>query len=97
MSIEVTIDLSYVSAKLPLIALADVTLTFSEGKITVRRCPVFQKSGEPPWAALPRILIEKSGKKTYAPLIEMRRDLKKYVLDRVLTEFARQRDVRHRK
>ncbi|HEY4776020.1 MAG TPA: hypothetical protein VIH56_00020 [Candidatus Acidoferrales bacterium] len=93
MSIEMRIDLACVSAKLPLVALADVTLQFSDGEVTLRRCAVFEKTGEPPWATLPNIPIEKNGKRTYVPLVDLPRDLKKAVLDKVLAQFARQRDV----
>lgn len=89
MSIEIKIDLARVSAKPPLIALADVTLRFSEAELTIRRCAVFQKSGEPPWATLPRIPIDKNGKRTYAPIIELGRELRQRVLDAVLDEYGR--------
>jgi hypothetical protein len=71
MSIELRINLSRISAKPPLRALADVTLRFSEGDITIRRCAVFKKNGEPPWVALPRIPVEKNGKRIYATLIDL--------------------------
>jgi hypothetical protein len=88
-SIEITINLSRVSAKLPLMALADVILQFSEGEITIRRCAIFEKSGEPPWASLPRISIEKNGRKNFVTLIELGLELRKRVLKALLDEYAR--------
>jgi hypothetical protein len=56
---EISVSLALVQARAPLRALADVHLHWLEGEITVRRCAVFEKSGEPPWATLPRLPIEK--------------------------------------
>jgi hypothetical protein len=91
---EVRVALAIVDAKPPLSALADVTLRWSDGEITVRRCAVFAKSGQPPWATLPRLSIRKSGKKTYLPLIELPRDLGQRVLEAVLNEYVRKKDKR---
>ncbi len=93
MRTEITVDLAIVNARAPLRALADVVLRWSDGEITVRRCAVFEKTGEPAWASLPRLSIEKNGKRTYSPLIDMPRDLKKRVLDAVLTEYRRKSDA----
>jgi hypothetical protein len=92
--IEITIDCACVNAKPPLRALADVTLRFAEGELTIRRCAVFEKSGAPPWASLPRLPIEKNGKRNYAPLIDLPRDLKQRVLDAVLEEYRKKKDAR---
>lgn len=89
---EVKIDLSKIDAKLPLRALADVTLRFTEGEVILRRCAVFQKAGEPAWATLPRLPIEKNGKKQFVPLIDISRELKKHVLGALLTEYRRKSD-----
>jgi hypothetical protein len=89
MSAEMKIDLALVTAKAPLRALADVILSCSEGGITIRRCAVFEKPGEPPWANLPRLPVDKDGKRIYVPLIEMQRDLKKRVLDAVLDAYRK--------
>jgi hypothetical protein len=86
---EIRIDLALIRAKPPLRALADVTLWWLEGKITIRRCTVFEKSGEPPWANLPRLQIGKDGRRSYVPLIELPRNLKERVLDAVLNEYKR--------
>jgi hypothetical protein len=67
--------------------LADVALQSSEGEITIRRCAVFEKEGQPPWASLPRLQVDKNGKKQYVPLIELSRDLKTRVVDAVLAEY----------
>ena len=61
----------------------------SDGKLTIRRCAVFQKSGEPPWTSLPRIPIEKNGKKQYVLLLDLPRALKQRVLQAVLEEYRR--------
>jgi hypothetical protein len=92
MPVEIKLELAHVKAKPPLRALADVTLRFPDGDVTIRRCAVFAKPGEPPWATLPRLPIEKLGKRTYVPLIDLPRDLKQRIFDAVLREFARQGD-----
>jgi hypothetical protein len=89
---EVKIDLSKIDAKPPLRALADVTLRFTEGEVTLRRCAVFQKAGEPAWATLPRLPIEKNGKKQFVPLIDISRELKKRVVNALLAEYRRKSD-----
>jgi hypothetical protein len=89
-AIEIKIDLARVSAEPPLMALADVTLRFSEGELTIRRCAVFEKTGEPPWATLPRIPVEKNGKKIYAPMVELGRELRQRVLNAVLDTYKGQ-------
>jgi hypothetical protein len=89
MPVEITVDLSRVSAKPPLQALADVTLRWTDGEIIVRRCAVFRKPGEPPWVSLPRLSIEKNGRKTYLPLIEIPQGLKQSVFKAVLEEFRK--------
>jgi hypothetical protein len=63
MDTEIKINLALVSAKVPLCALADVILCWPGGDLTIRRCAVFEKRGEPAWATLPRIPVEKNGKK----------------------------------
>lgn len=86
---EIRIDLNLLNAKPPLRALADVTLCYSEGEIKLRRCSVFQKTGEPPWANLPGISIEKHGKRQFVPVIELSREQKKSVVDALLDEYRR--------
>jgi hypothetical protein len=94
MPTTIRIELSLVKARPPLCALADVLLQWDTGELTIRRCAVFKKDGEPPWASLPRLPIEKDGKKTYAPLLDLPRDLKQRVLDGVLAEYRRKLDER---
>ncbi len=94
METEVKLELSLVTARPPLKALADVTLSWDQHEVTIRRCAVFHKSGEPPWAALPRLPIEKNGKRIFVPLIELPRFLKQRVLDAILAEYERQTDAR---
>ena len=84
---ETRIDLALVSAKAPLRALADVVLSWPDGEITIRRCAVFEKPGDPPWAKLPSLPVDKDGKRVYLPLIDMQSNLKRRVLDAVLEAY----------
>jgi hypothetical protein len=94
MPIRIVVSLAVIRAKRPLRALADVALEGSEGEITIRRCAVFEKEGQPPWASLPRLQVEKNGRKQFVPLIELSRDFKKRVLDAVLAEYKVKSDAR---
>jgi hypothetical protein len=94
METSIKVELSLVIAKPPLKALADVTISWDQSEVTIRRCAVFEKPDSPPWASLPRLPIEKDGKRTYAPLIDLPRNQKQRVLDAVLSEYARQRNDR---
>ena len=91
--LEILVNLANVTARAPLRALADVTLQFAEGGVTIRRCAVFEKPGEPAWASLPRLPIEKNGKHTYVPLVDIPRALKDRVLDAVLAEYRRKNNA----
>jgi hypothetical protein len=93
MAIELSVDLALVRAKAPLKALADVLLRWSDGELTIRRCAVFQKPGEPPWANLPRLRIDKNGRKQFVSLIDFPRELKQQILNAVLSEYRRKTDV----
>jgi hypothetical protein len=86
---NITVELSLVNAKPPLRALADVILRWPDGEITIRRCAVFEKPDAPPWANLPRLPIEKNGKRQFVPLLDLPRELKKRVLDAVLEEYRK--------
>jgi hypothetical protein len=88
------VDLALVNAKPPLRALADVVLLWPGGEITIRRCAVFEKPGAPPWANLPRLPIEKNGKRQFVPLLDLPRDLKQRVLDDVLDVYRKKIDAR---
>jgi hypothetical protein len=90
---EISVKLALVSAKFPLRALADVVIRWSDGEITLRRCTVFAKPGEPAWATLPQMPVEKHGKKHYIALVDLPRDLKQRVLEAVLGEYKRSADV----
>ena len=94
MGIEITVNLAIVNARAPLRALADVTVRGADIQVTIRRCAVFQKSGEPPWANLPRLSVEKNGTKQFVPLIDFPRELRERVLDSVLVEYRRKLDPR---
>lgn len=89
METEIKVDLVLVNAKLPLRALADVTLRWSEGEVTIRRFAVFEKPGQPAWASLPRLRLERNGRTAYVPLLDLPRDIKRRVLEAVLTEYRR--------
>jgi hypothetical protein len=89
-AIEIKIDLARVSAKPPLMALANVGLRFSDDEVKILRCAVFEKSGEPAWATLPRIPIEKNGKRIYAPIVELGRGLQQRVLNAILDAYKGQ-------
>jgi DNA-binding cell septation regulator SpoVG len=87
LSFDTEVRLALVNAKAPLRALADVTLRVYGEEITIRRCAVFQRHGEPPWANFPGLPVERNGKKQFVPLIELSRDFKRRVLDAVLAEY----------
>ena len=89
MGTNITVDLALVKGKPPLRALADVTLRWSEGEVTLRRFAVFEKHGEPPWASLPRLRVERNGRKAYVPLLELPRELRQRILEAVLIEYRR--------
>jgi hypothetical protein len=89
METEIKVELALVNAKPPLRALADVVLHLPGGEITFRRCAVFEKADAHPWANLPRLAIEKNGKRQYVPLVGLSSELKRQVLDAVLEEYRR--------
>lgn len=91
MPISIKVDLALVQAKLPLRGLADVMLMTDGEALTIRRCAVFEKEGQPPWASLPCLPIVKNGTKTYVLLIDLPRELKQRVLEEILTAYVRQR------
>ena len=89
MAAEISVSLAIVHAEEPLCALADVTIRVPELQVTIRRCPVFQRSGRPPWTNLPRLAITKGRKRHFVPLIELPLDVKKRVFSAVLAEYGR--------
>ena len=91
---EITVALARVSAKAPLRALADVSLRCGGYEITIRRCAVFEKPGSPPWANLPKLSIEKNGKKQFVPIVDLSNELRKRVSAAVLHEYERKRDTK---
>lgn len=88
MLVEIKIDLKLVRARTPLKALADVTLRFGDCDVTVRRCPIFEKSGALPWASLPRLAVPRNGEAHLAPIIELGSGLTRRVLDAILERYA---------
>ena len=89
METSVSVDLALVGGKPPLRALADVTLCWSEEELTLRRFAVFEKTGQPAWASVPRLQVEKNGRKAYVPLLDLPSGLKRRVLEAVLEEYRR--------
>ena len=87
MPIKIKIELARINAKPPLMALADVTVQADDVEIKIRRCAVFERAGQPPWASFPRRPIEKNGTRIYVNLIEASKDLKKQIFDKILEEF----------
>jgi hypothetical protein len=92
--VEITVALAIVNARPPLRALADVTVRSSNLQIVIRRCAVFQKSIGPPWANLPRLPVERDGKKEFVSLIDLPHELTACVLDALLAEYRRKSDAR---
>ena len=93
MSFDLEVRLALVNAKAPLRALADVTLRCGGDEITIRRCAVFQRDGEPPWANFPGLPIERNGKRKFMSLIELSRDFKKRALEALLAEYKVKTDA----
>ncbi len=91
---EISVKLGLISAKPPLKALADVALQIENEQITIRRCAVFEKPGEPPWTNLPGLPIEKNGKKQFVPLIDLPHELRTRVLNAVLSEYRSRTNAR---
>ena len=89
METQINVSLAILNARPPLKALADVTFLWPEGQLTVRRFAVFEREGEPPWASVPRLQVERNGKKEYIPLLDLPGDLKRRTLDAVLAEYRR--------
>lgn len=92
MKAAISIKLARIEAKPPLRALADVTVLCECGEITIHRCAIFEKPGEPPWASLPRIPVERHGNRRFVPLVDLSRDLKKEVVDALLDAYRGQPD-----
>jgi hypothetical protein len=90
---EIKVDLALVTAKPALRALADVVLRWSDTEITIHRCAVFERTGTPPWASLPRLPIDKNGKRQFVLLLDLPRELKQRVLNAVLDEYRRKIDA----
>jgi hypothetical protein len=94
MEADITVELTIVKARAPLRALADAMLRWDGEEITIRRCAVFQKPDQRPWASFPRLPIEKNGERRYVSLIELSRGLKQRVLDAILVEYRNSLDAR---
>ena len=60
-----------------------------ERVIEIFRCAVFEKSGQPAWASLPRLQIQKGGEKTLIPLLAVPRELKERIYSAILDDYRR--------
>jgi hypothetical protein len=87
--VEIEVKLGLVNAKPPLKALADVLLRCGHAEITIRRCAVFQRGSETAWTSLPRLPIEKLGKKQFLELIDLPPKLKQEVSRAILTAYEK--------
>jgi hypothetical protein len=94
LSWEIEVKLALVNAKAPLRALSDVTLRCSGDEIIIKRCAVFQRDGQPPWANLPGLPIEKNDKRQFVPLVELSPKLKKRVFDHILNAYRAEANER---
>jgi hypothetical protein len=86
---ELIVKLAVVHAEPPLRALADVTLSLSASRITIFRCPVFERPGQAPWTSLPRLVIPNVSKRYFVPLVSLSADLEKRIFSVVLSEYRR--------
>ena len=93
MSVGISVRLALVDAKTPLKALADISFNWAGERITICRCAVFEKPGEPPWANLPRLSVGMTDKRRYVQLIELSRALKHRALTALLEEYRRKTDA----
>ena len=89
METNITVELALVNGKPPLRALADVTLSWSDGGLTLRRFAVFEKPDQFPWASVPRLQVGKEGRRAYVPLLDLPTGLRRRVLGAVLAEYKR--------
>ena len=64
-------------------------MVFADCELKIRRCAVFERAGQPAWATLPHLAVEKNGSKQFLPLVEMKGDAKKRVLETILDEYRR--------
>ena len=93
METQIRVELAYVHASPPLRALCDVTLAWQRGEVTIRRCAMYEKKGEPPWVSFPRLPIQRGGQKTLATIIDLPAELRKRVFAAILDEYRRKSDL----
>lgn len=93
METQIRVELAHVNASPPLRALCDVTLAWHGGEVTIRRCAVFEKRGEPSWASFPRLPIQRGGQKTLATIIDLPAELRKRIFAAILDEYRRKSDL----
>ncbi|MGA7636761.1 MAG: hypothetical protein WCB00_07525 [Candidatus Acidiferrales bacterium] len=92
METQIRVQLARINASPPLRALSDVTLVWQGGEVTIRRCAVFEKPGEPPWVSFPRLPIQRDGQNAFATIIDLPAALRKRVFAAVLDEYRRKSD-----
>jgi DNA-binding cell septation regulator SpoVG len=90
---QIRVQLARINASPPLRALSDVTLVWQGGEVTIRRCAVFEKRGELPWVSFPRLPIQREGGKSFAPIIDLPRELRKRIFAAILDEYRRKSDL----
>ena len=93
METQIRVQLARINASPPLRALSDVTLLWQGGEVTIRRCAVFEKRGEPPWVSFPRLPIQRDGQNAFATIIDLPAELRKRVFAAVLDEYRRKSDL----
>jgi hypothetical protein len=90
---QIRVQLARINASPPLRALSDVTLVWQGGEVTIRRCAVFEKRGEPPWVSFPRLPIQRDGQNALATIIDLPGELRKRIFGAVLDEYRRKSDL----
>jgi len=70
-------------------AIADVTLRFGCGELTIRGCRVYCTPGKSPWVSFPSIPYEKEGQTRYRDVLEFSRAFKKRLTDAILEEHGK--------
>ena len=91
---QIRVQLARINASPPLRKhCLNVTLLWQGGEVTIRRCAVFEKRGEPPWVSFPRLPIQRDGQNAFATIIDLPAELRKRVFAAVLDEYRRKSDL----
>lgn len=86
---EMLIQVRKVENAKSLKALADLTISLSEGEFTIRRIRVIHQDGKSPWIAFPQESSYKNGEQQYYQICEISRKLKKVIEDKILEEYGK--------